>query len=93
MDPIEKFIHSALTGVVVLAFASTFGVTDAVAAAQTTEKCYGIVKAGLNDCATGKHSCAGSATEDRQPDAFLLVPKGLCVKIVGGKLEEQQREQ
>ncbi|MBA2656526.1 MAG: DUF2282 domain-containing protein [Tatlockia sp.] len=51
-----------------------------------TEKCYGVVKAGLNDCATAKASCAGSATKDNQPDAYLLMPKGLCEKLVGGKL-------
>lgn len=52
-----------------------------------TEKCYGIVKAGLNDCSTAKQSCAGSATKDNQPDAFIFVPKGLCNKIVGGALK------
>lgn len=53
---------------------------------QDTEKCYGIVKAGLNDCATATASCAGSSTKDRQNDAFVFVPKGLCQKIVGGNL-------
>jgi uncharacterized membrane protein len=54
-----------------------------------TEKCYGIVKAGLNDCQTAQAACAGSATVDRQPDAFLLLPKGTCEKIVGASLKSK----
>ncbi|MFI4918953.1 MAG: DUF2282 domain-containing protein [Legionellales bacterium] len=55
-------------------------------ASTVTEKCYGVVKAGLNDCATAKASCAGSAKKDKQPDAFLLMPKGMCEKLVGGHI-------
>ncbi len=51
------------------------------------EKCYGIAKAGMNDCGTSAtHNCAGSATADKQFDAFLLLPKGTCEKIVGSSL-------
>lgn len=66
-------------------------VTSAIAAGKM-EKCYGIVKAGMNDCATAKASCAGSATQDKQADAFLFVPKGLCAKIVGGHLNPPSGE-
>lgn len=48
------------------------------------EKCYGIVKAGSNDCRTATASCAGSSTKDNQSDAFILLPKGTCEKVVGG---------
>jgi polyisoprenoid-binding protein YceI len=41
----------------------------------------------MNDCQTATHSCAGSATKDGQPDAFIFLPTGLCKKIVGGSLE------
>ncbi|MCS5710097.1 BufA1 family periplasmic bufferin-type metallophore [Candidatus Berkiella aquae] len=54
---------------------------------QETEKCYGIVKAGLNDCQTAQAACAGSSTADNQSDAFLLLPKGACEKIVGASLK------
>lgn len=50
------------------------------------EKCYGIVKAGQNDCSTNTTSCSGSAKKNAQKDAFIIVPKGLCTKIVGGSL-------
>lgn len=55
-------------------------------AADDTEKCYGIVKAGMNDCATATASCASSATQDSQGDAFIFLPKGVCAKITGGSL-------
>jgi len=50
------------------------------------EKCYGIAKAGKNDCGgkgTG-HSCQGQAKKSGDPHDWLLVPKGLCSKINGG---------
>lgn len=50
------------------------------------EKCYGIAKASKNDCQTSTSSCAGTAKEDRQKDAFIVVPKGTCSKIAGGSL-------
>ncbi|CAC9525920.1 Putative signal peptide protein [uncultured Gammaproteobacteria bacterium] len=54
--------------------------------ADSKEKCYGVVKAGKNDCATKTSSCAGSSTTDGQTDAFLALPSGLCKKLVGGSL-------
>jgi mercuric ion transport protein len=50
-----------------------------------TETCYGIAKAGQNDCATAKHACNSQATVDNAPDDFKYVAKGTCEKI-GGKL-------
>ena len=50
------------------------------------EKCYGVAKAGKNDCATASSSCAGTATKDRMKDAYIAVPKGTCSKISGGSL-------
>jgi uncharacterized membrane protein len=51
------------------------------------EKCYGIVKAGQNDCQTSTSACAGTAEVDGKPTAFIVVPKGTCEKIVGGALK------
>jgi len=50
------------------------------------EKCFGVAKAGQNDCATASNSCAGTTTSDAQKDAFLYVPVGICAKIAGGSL-------
>ena len=53
-------------------------------AAKKMEKCYGVVKAGNNDCQTATSSCAGTSTADGQKDAFVLLPKGTCERLVGG---------
>ena len=61
-----------------------------VANAADTEKCYGVAKAGKNDCKAGPGtSCAGSSTTDAQGNAWMLVLEGTCEKIVGGSLMEK----
>jgi uncharacterized membrane protein len=50
------------------------------------QKCYGINAAAKNDCAEGAHSCAGQATQARDPKSFVLLPAGDCSKIQGGNL-------
>ncbi len=54
------------------------------------EKCYGVSKAGGNDCQTNSSSCAGTAKRDRQPDAWVYVPEGLCGKIAGGEVKSKK---
>jgi len=51
-----------------------------------TEKCYGVARAGKNDCASGAHACAGQSSKSGSPSDFLKVPKGTCERIVGGRL-------
>ena len=75
-----KLLQSALAGVVAL------GVTSAFAhdgQEGDKDKCYGIAKAGQNDCGTAQHSCAGKATRDNAPDEWKYVPKGTCAKAGG----------
>jgi uncharacterized membrane protein len=58
----------------------------AIAKAQKAagkEKCAGRVLAGLNDCPTSEHACAGMADEDGNIEEFVWMPKGSCEKIVG----------
>lgn len=56
--------------------------------APQMEKCYGIAKAGKNDCGGAKaetgHACQGLAVKSGDPYDWLLVPTGLCNKIAGG---------
>lgn len=69
---------------IALAAGITAGLTMTPAAAQSggKEKCYGVAKAGKNDCAAGPGtSCSGTSTRDYQGDAWKLVDKGSCVKI------------
>ena len=52
------------------------------------EKCYGVAKAGKNDCAAGPGTtCAGTSTVDYQGDAWKFVPKGTCeqIELEGGR--------
>lgn len=49
------------------------------------EKCYGIAKAGANDCAsTGNNSCGGTAKINGDTKAWIFMPAGYCERIVGG---------
>jgi len=48
------------------------------------EKCYGVAKAGKNDCAGGAHACAGQSSKDGSGKEFVKVPKGTCARLVGG---------
>ena len=50
------------------------------------EKCHAVVRARMNDCFTASNSCAGTAREDGQRDAWVYVPAGTCEKIAGGNL-------
>ncbi|MGQ0657129.1 MAG: BufA1 family periplasmic bufferin-type metallophore [Chromatiales bacterium] len=50
------------------------------------EKCYGVAKAGQNDCFTASNSCAGTTQTDAQGDAWIYIPKGTCDKIAEGSL-------
>ena len=72
-------IAAALSAALLLA-------TQAQAQGPTTEKCYGIAKAGKNDCQTATSSCAGTSKKDHEASAWLAVPKGICEKISGGAL-------
>jgi uncharacterized membrane protein len=51
------------------------------------EKCYGIAKAGANDCGSaGNNSCAGTARVASDTKAWIYVPTGVCNKIVNASL-------
>jgi uncharacterized membrane protein len=50
------------------------------------EKCYGVVKAGKNDCAGPAHACAGQAKVDSGGKEFVTLPKGTCARLAGGSL-------
>ena len=55
--------------------------------AADNEKCYGIAKAGKNDCQTATHSCAGTSTADAAGNSWIYLPAGTCEKVAGGSLE------
>jgi uncharacterized membrane protein len=87
----STMISKALVNSTLAALAlSATGVAQAGPAAQpefSFEKCYGIAKAGQNDCQTATHSCAGTATADAQGDSWIYLPTGTCGKIAGGSMK------
>ncbi|HET9642312.1 MAG TPA: DUF2282 domain-containing protein [Burkholderiaceae bacterium] len=50
------------------------------------ERCYGIARAGHNDCGTSQHSCAGQARREASDEEWLSLPAGTCERIAGGRV-------
>jgi len=80
MSSRKTLLQSAIAGVVALGIAQAAQAQDK---SPEKEKCYGVAKAGQNDCGTARHSCAGKATKDNAPDEWKMVPKGTCEKLGG----------
>ena len=75
-------IRNAVLAAAVTAFASTAGLAGPAKAQPTKDKCFGISKAGKNDCAAGAGTtCAGTSKRDYQGNAWKYVAKGTCTKI------------
>jgi uncharacterized membrane protein len=81
MNHTNRMIASAVTGLLVLGLSAAPAMAEGKA---EMEKCYGVSKAGKNDCQTATGSCAGTSKTDGAKDAFIVVPAGTCDKIVGG---------
>jgi uncharacterized membrane protein len=85
-----KMVFAAVSGLLTMG-AVTVG-SQAVAAdkpAMEMEKCYGLAKAGANDCAGAAHACAGQSKLDKSSKEFLTLPKGTCERLVGGSLKSK----
>jgi uncharacterized membrane protein len=73
------------------AFAAALGIattSQTALAAGDKEKCYGVAKAGENDCKAGEGTtCAGTSKIDYQGNSWSLVPKGTCetMELPGGR--------
>ena len=82
-------VSSALASVLALGL-----VGQAAAQEKGKEKCFGIVKAGQNDCAnlSGSHSCAGQAKADAGVDEWKYVAKGTCKNLGGTTAEEAKKK-
>ena len=81
MSTRKALLQSALAGLVALGLAQD----GAAQSKEGKEKCYGIAKAGQNDCGTAKHACAAQgAKADNDPTEWKYVDKGTCEKM-GGK--------
>ena len=83
---IKTITLSAMLGAAALAVASTaaFAGEEKAMDKPAMEHCYGVAKAGKNDCANASHSCAGQATKDMDKTSFVSLPAGVCAKLAGG---------
>ena len=74
-------VSSALASVLALGLIGHASAADD----KTKEKCFGIAKAGQNDCAnlSGSHSCAGQTKADMMADDWKYVAKGSCKEMKG----------
>ena len=88
MNTSKLLIASAVAAA--LAMPSTHGAQPAPKPKFEAEKCYGVVKAGKNDCQTANSSCAGTSKRDKQGDAWIYVPAGACDKLVGGSTQPKK---
>lgn len=83
MNKPTTLLSTAIAGLVVLGLSTGAQASDDKAAEK--EKCYGVAKAGKNDCAAanGSHSCAGQAKTDNDVNEWKYVAKGTCEKLGG----------
>jgi uncharacterized membrane protein len=84
----NMLILSTLSAVLLLSTAEAALSDEPNAMSQFTpegmERCHGIVKKGMNDCAAAGHNCSGEAKLDNDKKEWLFVPSGLCKRITGG---------
>lgn len=88
----KKTLNSVLAGAATLAAVGALNIAasdSAHAGTAEKEKCYGVVKAGMNGCGSADkaHGCAGQATEDASGVEWISLPAGICEKLAGGSLE------
>ena len=86
MNKTQTLVSSALAAALSLGVVAQAQAQDKAA----KEKCFGIVKAGQNDCAnlSGSHSCAGQSKVDNGMDEWKYVAKGSC-KGAGGMTADE----
>lgn len=86
MKHLNTVVSTSLASLIAL---GAIGAQSAAFAADKAEveKCYGVAKAGKNDCKTLSNACAGHSGMDNQKDAFIALPAGTCERIAGGSLE------
>ena len=85
----NQALNAAIAALVGLGFASA-SLADPAKQPSNSEKCYGIAKAGQNDCGTAKHACAGLAKADGDASEWKYVARGTCEQVGGKKAAEKK---
>lgn len=82
----RTMITAAATSLMSLALLSS----PVMAQNAAKEKCFGIAKAGQNDCAnlSGSHSCAGQSKVDNDKGEWKYVAAGTCKTMNGMSMDE-----
>ena len=88
MKTSQMLIASAVAAALALPIASHAG--PAPKPKFEAETCYGVSKAGKNDCQTVNSSCAGTSKRDNQGDAWIYLPAGSCDRLVGGSKDPKK---
>ncbi|SMF26547.1 Uncharacterized membrane protein [Tistlia consotensis] len=78
-------VSAAVAAALYGGYKSVEALSPATRTAGATEKCFGIARAGENDCATAQHACSAQSKVDFDSTDFKLVRKGTCEKL-GGQL-------
>ena len=77
-----KTINIAITAALAGALGAAAAHAGPVKPQPNKDKCYGISKAGHNDCAAGAGTtCAGTSKKDYAGNAWKYVAKGTCTAI------------
>lgn len=84
MNKDKKIASAALAGIISVALANI--PAQSAIAAPNDVKCYGIAKAGKNDCGTIIGACAATVKQEKACYAWIYMPKGICAKISGASI-------
>ncbi len=77
-----KTVNTVASAAVLLALSAAVAHAGPAAPQPTMDKCYGVSRAGHNDCKAGAGtSCAGTSRSNYQGDAWKYVARGTCTTI------------
>ena len=82
----SKNLVSAIMATLLTGSLTAYTANAIAETATPMEKCYGVAKMGKNDCGTPTHACAAQAATNNDPNEWIYVPVGTCVKTPGGSL-------
>ena len=76
--------RTLITSVLALAVLALPLAVNAAEQGPAKEKCYGVEKAGKNDCASNGHSCSAQYKVSKIDKEWVYLPAGTCARLVGG---------
>jgi uncharacterized membrane protein len=86
----SALIAAAVTGLLAVGAMTLAG--TAGAGEVEKEKCFGVAKAGKNDCAANGHACSGQAKKDADAGEWISLPKGTCERLLNGRAEPEKAQ-